>query len=63
MSASISDIPDLLFYLVKGRYRIFQDDLTIKIVNPEYLPLPPDFDEQEVREVFRVNSDPMAKVQ
>ncbi|MGO9138746.1 MAG: hypothetical protein ACLQBC_13900 [Syntrophales bacterium] len=59
----IADMKTGAIFLVKGQYRIFQDDLTIKIIDPEYLPLPPDFDEDEVREVFRVNDDPMTKVQ
>ena len=58
----IADMKTGAIYLVKGRYNIFQDELTIKIVNAEYLHLPPGFDEDEVREVFRVNSDPFAKV-
>jgi|GEM_PF-5449584 len=43
-------------HLVKGRYNVFKKDFTILILDPEYMPLPPDIQEEEVREVFRFNS-------
>ena len=59
----VTDMKMGAIFIVKGRYSICQSELIIDIQDPEYLPLPPDLDEQEVREVFKVNGDPLAKIQ
>jgi hypothetical protein len=58
----IADMKTGAIFLVKGRYNIFPGELTIKIVNTEYLPLSSDLDEDEVREVFRMNDDPLPRL-
>jgi hypothetical protein len=37
--------------------------MLVTLRDPEYLPLPSEFDEQEIREVFRVNESPLKKTQ
>jgi len=59
----IADMKAGAIFIVKGRYIICQSELIIDIHDPEYLPLPPGLDEQEVREVFKVNFQPLAKIQ
>ena len=59
----VSDMKSDVIYMVKGRYSICQEDLIIDISYPEYLPLPPSFDEEHVREVFKVNGNALLRVQ
>jgi len=58
-----ADMKTGVIYMVKGRYSICQEDLIINISDPEYLPLPPSFAEEDVREVFKVNGNELARVQ
>jgi len=44
------------------RYSIWQEDFIVTISDPEYLPLPPSFDEEDVREVFKINDNELARV-
>jgi hypothetical protein len=48
--------------LVKGRYSICQKDLIVIINEPKYIPLPKSLNEKEVREAFKVNSNPLMKL-
>jgi len=59
----VADMKTGVIYLVKGRYSICQEDLIIGISDPEYLPLPPSFNEEDVREVFKVNGKELIRVQ
>lgn len=59
----ISDMKAGAIFLVKGRYCISLSEMVINMINPEYLPLPREMDEQEVQEVFKVNSSPLANIQ
>jgi len=43
-------------HLVKGRYNVFKKTFSVSILDPDYMSLPPDIEEEDVREVFRVNS-------
>jgi len=59
----VADMKTGVIYMVKGRYSICQEDLIININDPEYLPLPPSFNEEEIRKVFKVNGNQLARVQ
>jgi len=59
----IADMKTGIIYMVKGRYSICQEDLIIGIHDPEYLLLPSSFNEEDVREVFKVNGNELARVQ
>lgn len=43
-------------FTVKGSYTIITAEALIDIHDPLYYPLCPDFSEEEIREVFRINS-------
>jgi hypothetical protein len=58
-----ADMQKDAIFLVKGRYSILGEDIIAILLDPTYLTLPPGFDDQELREVFRVNSDPLARMQ
>jgi hypothetical protein len=58
----IADMIKDAIFLVNGRYSICQNELIVVIYDPGYLPLPPELSEKEVREVFKVNENPLAKV-
>jgi hypothetical protein len=49
------DLKTGAIFIVKGRYSMCQSEMIISVNDPEYLPLPPAFDEHKVREAFRMN--------
>jgi len=59
----VADMKTGAIYMVKGRYSICQEEFIVTISEPEYRPLPPSFDEEEVREVFEVNGKPLDRIQ
>ncbi len=59
----VADMKTGAIFLAKGSYRISSKEMLVTLRDPEYLPLPPEFDEQKIREVFRVNERPLKKVQ
>jgi hypothetical protein len=59
----VADMKIGAIFVVKGRYSICQGACIIDLQDPEYLPLPPSLDEQEVREIFKVNGHPLSKIQ
>jgi hypothetical protein len=58
-----ADMKKDAIFLVKGRYAILGEDIVATLLDPTYRALPPGFDDQELREVFRVNGDPLARMQ
>jgi len=48
---------------VEGKYSIDQNNMIINIHDPKYLPLPPTMNEEEVREVFKINVKPLSEMQ
>lgn len=42
-------------YSIKGEYTCINNGASIIIYNPVYSPIPPDFSEEEIREVFEFN--------
>jgi hypothetical protein len=58
----VADMKTDTIFIVEGRYCISQKELIVNINNPKYLPLPPSFDEKEVQEIFRVNGNPLARI-
>jgi hypothetical protein len=59
----IADMKTDTIFMAEGRYCISQKELIVNINNPKYLPLPPSFDEEEVREIFKGNDRPLKKIQ
>jgi hypothetical protein len=51
----LADLKKDSIHLVKGRYNVFKKTFSISILDPEYMPLPSDIEEEGVREGFRVN--------
>lgn len=51
----LADLRKDTIHLVKGRYNVFKKTFSISILDPEYMPLPQDITEEDVREVLRVN--------
>ena len=58
----IADMTKDAIFLANGRYSICQKKLIIVIYDPEYLSLPPELSEKEIREVFKVNDNPLAQI-
>jgi len=56
----ISDMKQDAIYLIKGRYGICQNNIII--YDPKYIPLPSKLKEKEVREAFKVNSNPLMRL-
>lgn len=52
----LADLKKDSIHLVKGHYNVFKKTFGISILDPEYMPLPPEITEKDVREVLRVNS-------
>ncbi len=52
----LADLKKDSIHLVKGRYNMFKKTFSISILDPDYMSLPPDIEEEDVREVFRINS-------
>jgi len=59
----VADMKTGAIFLAKGSYRISTKEMLVTLRDPEYLPLPPEFDQEDVREVFRVNESPLKKTQ
>lgn len=57
----LADLTKDSLHLVKGRYNVFKKTFSISLLDPEYLPLPSDITEEDVREVLRVNSKSHSK--
>jgi hypothetical protein len=55
----ISDMKKDAICLIKGRYGICENNIII--FDPKYIPLPPVLKEKEVRKIFKVNGNPLAK--
>ena len=59
----VADIKTGAIFIVQGRYSICQEEFVVTIREPQYRPLPPLFDENQVRKVFEVNGKPLARMQ
>ena len=58
-----ADMEKDAIFLVGGRYAILGEDIIANLLDPTYRTLPPGFDHKELREVFRVISDSIARMQ
>lgn len=52
----LADLKIDTIHLAKGRYNVFKKTSTVSLLDPEYMALPPDIKEKDVRKVLRVNS-------
>lgn len=51
----LTDLKEDSIHLVKGQYCVFKRDFIGLLIDPKYMPLPPDLSEEDVRETFEVN--------
>jgi len=59
----VADMKTGAIFIVQGRYSICQEEFVVTIREPQYRLLPQSFDENQVREVFKVNGKPLARMQ